>query len=154
MRHCFELSSCPPALLPTPLATTVPQRRGRYWYYSVHSAGKQYRRYCRRLIADLAAAPSEHDSMDLQQAEEVLLDQDELAGLPCRARFAARCVAVLRTLRCWLCCWIKMSWQVCHTVHAVLLAMRPVLRTLCCWLCCLCCLCCARFAAGCAARPK
>lgn len=60
--------------------SSVPQRQGRHWYYSTHSEGKQYRRQCRRPIADLSAAPSEHDSMDLGQAEEVLLDEDELAA--------------------------------------------------------------------------
>ena len=82
--RCYTL---PPAAAVAPM-----QRRGRHWYYSVHSAGKQYRRYCRRLIADPAAAPSEHDAMDLRQPEEVLLDQDELAGLPCcySCRFCCR----------------------------------------------------------------
>ncbi|KAL4457576.1 hypothetical protein ABPG75_012441 [Micractinium tetrahymenae] len=59
---------------------SVPQRHGRHWYYSVHDKGRQYRRHCRRPLADPEAAPSEHDSMDLQQPEEVLLDEDQLAA--------------------------------------------------------------------------
>ena len=82
---CRHLNRVLPSVDSTlrPGAAAAVQRRGRHWYFSVHSAGKQYRRYCRRLIADPAAAPSEHDSMDLQQPEEVLLDEDELAGLWC-----------------------------------------------------------------------
>ncbi len=56
------------------------QRHGGHYYYSVRQAGMQYRRYCRRPITDPAAPPSEHDTMDLQQPEQVLLDQDQLAG--------------------------------------------------------------------------
>lgn len=59
--------------------SSVPQRSGRHWYYSVHSAGMQYRRFCRRLLDDPGAAPSEHDGMNMTQPEDVLLDQDELA---------------------------------------------------------------------------
>lgn len=62
--------------------SSVPQRRGRFWYYSVHSRGRQYRRFCRRPAADPAAPLTEHSAMDPQQPEEVLLDQDELAGVP------------------------------------------------------------------------
>ncbi|PSC72656.1 protease 2 isoform A [Micractinium conductrix] len=59
---------------------SVPQRHGSHWYYSIHSAGKQYRRHCRRPLADPAVEPSEHDSMDVEQPEETLLDEDELAA--------------------------------------------------------------------------
>lgn len=44
------------------------------------AAGMQYRRYCRRPIASPEALPTEHDAMDLGQPEEVLLDEDALAG--------------------------------------------------------------------------
>jgi hypothetical protein len=47
---------------------------------SVHTAGMQYRRHCRRPLDDPGAPPSEHDSMNVSRAEEVLLEQDELAG--------------------------------------------------------------------------
>lgn len=47
---------------------------------SVHGAGQQYRRYCRRRITNPDTPPSEHDVMDLAQPEETLLDQDEMAG--------------------------------------------------------------------------
>lgn len=69
--------ACPtvPAAPPVP-----PQRQGRHWYYSTHAKGMQYRKFCRRPLADPAAAPSEHDSMDPQLPEEVLLDEDQLAG--------------------------------------------------------------------------
>ena len=86
-------------LPPTPvLPAACPlslQRHGSHWYYSIHSAGKQYRRHCRRPLADPAVEPSEHDSMDVEQPEETLLDEDELAGghRCCRRR---RC--------CYRCC--------------------------------------------------
>ena len=47
---------------------------------SVHGAGQQYRRFCRRRITNPDAPPSEHDVMDAAQPEEVLLDQDLMAG--------------------------------------------------------------------------
>lgn len=55
-------------------------------YYSVHSAGHQYRRYCRRPLDDPDALPSEHDVMNATAPEEVLLDQDRLAGGCCSWR--------------------------------------------------------------------
>ena len=59
------------------------QRTERYWYYSQHEKGRQYRRHCRRAVAHPEAPPSEHDSLeDMRQEEvEVLLDEDELAGV-------------------------------------------------------------------------
>ncbi|HEU0295260.1 MAG TPA: S9 family peptidase [Anaerolineales bacterium] len=47
--------------------STVPEKRGRYWYYARTEAGKQYPIFCRR-----------KDSMDHPE-EEVLLDQNILA---------------------------------------------------------------------------
>lgn len=58
----------------TPCRCRLPPMR------SVHGAGQQYRRFCRRRITHPDAAPSEHDVMDMAQPEEVLLDQDRMAG--------------------------------------------------------------------------
>lgn len=73
---CQALCSCFPQL---DTAWPLPQHALNR-YYSTRGEGKQYRRYCRRLITDPFAAPTEHDSMDLMQPEEVLLDQDAMAG--------------------------------------------------------------------------
>lgn len=51
---------------------SVPVRRGKYYYYSRTEAGKQYGINCRRL-ADA------HMNYDEKAAEEILLDQNELA---------------------------------------------------------------------------
>ena len=69
------LRSRRPTLLPA-LRPLLPCER----YYTVRGEGSQYGRICRRPVADPGAEPSEHDAMDLAQPEQVLLDQDELAG--------------------------------------------------------------------------
>ena len=67
---------CPACFAPS-------QRTERYWYYSRHGKGRQYRRHCRRAVAHPEVPPSEHDSLEYmrQEKEEVLLDEDELAGV-------------------------------------------------------------------------
>ena len=62
--------------LPPALRPLLPRKR----YYTVRGEGSQYGRICRRPVADPGAEPSEHETMDLAQPEQVLLDQDELAG--------------------------------------------------------------------------
>jgi oligopeptidase B len=55
--------------------STVPQRRGAYWYYTRVAAGQQYRIFCRK-----------HESLDAP--EELLLDENVLAAghAYCRVR--------------------------------------------------------------------
>ena len=84
--------------------SSLPQRVGRHWYYSRHSIGKQYRRFCRRRIDDPAALPTEHDVMNLAQPEEVLLDVNELAGVGGGGGDSTRCRPV----------WAQQPWQAWH----------------------------------------
>ena len=67
---------CPACFAPS-------QRTERYWYYSRHGKGRQYWRHCRRAVSHPELPPSEHDSLEdvRQEEEEVLLDEDELAGV-------------------------------------------------------------------------
>ena len=59
---------------------SVPNRKGRWWYYARTVAGKQYAVFCRRSVRpDDSGPPMSPDGSPLA-GEEVLLDGNELAG--------------------------------------------------------------------------
>jgi hypothetical protein len=47
-----------------------------YYYYTRIEEGQQYKLHCRRPVPAGAAAASEADAVDLNQAEELLLDEN------------------------------------------------------------------------------
>lgn len=59
---------------------SAPVRDGPFFYYSRTLEGKQYRVHCRRRLPPNAGPPSESDSMDESQPEEVLLDENAEAA--------------------------------------------------------------------------
>ena len=59
---------------------SVPNRKGRWWYYARTVQGKQYAVFCRRAVRpDDSGPPMSPDGSPLD-GEEVLLDANELAG--------------------------------------------------------------------------
>jgi oligopeptidase B len=59
---------------------SVPNRKGRWWYYARTVEGKQYAVFCRRAVRpDDSGPPMSPDGSPLD-GEEVLLDANELAG--------------------------------------------------------------------------
>jgi len=59
---------------------TVPVRYGGYYYYTRTLKDTQYRVHCRRKVPDSAKPVTEKDTMDKEQPEEILLDQNKEAA--------------------------------------------------------------------------
>lgn len=59
---------------------SAPVRDGPYFYYSRTVEGKQYRVHCRRKLPANIGLPSEKDTMDSSQEEEILLDENAEAA--------------------------------------------------------------------------
>jgi len=55
---------------------SVPERSHGYYYYTRTGEGQQYKVHCRRAVPPGAGAPTERDTLDEAQPEEVLLDEN------------------------------------------------------------------------------